>query len=181
MFVAGDLLWYPVEGDPATCMAPDAMVVIGRPKGHRGSYIQYREGGIAPQVVFEILSPGNRVKEMTRKLRFYERFGVEEYYLYDPDGYLLDGWLREGDELREIAEMGGWLSPRLGIRFDTAGDDLVLFGPDGVRFATYLELAEQRDAMAEQRDALAEQAAEQRRRAERLEARLRELGVDPEG
>ena len=37
-----------------------AMVVFGRPKGYRGSYRQWEEGGIAPQVVFEILSPGNR-------------------------------------------------------------------------------------------------------------------------
>src|SRR5512135_3829161 len=48
-FVAGDLLWYPVEGDNTTRMAPDAMVALGRPKGHRGSYMQWREGGIAPQ------------------------------------------------------------------------------------------------------------------------------------
>ena len=60
VFVAGDLLWYPVEGDPKTRIAPDAMVVFGRPKGYRGSYKQWDEGGIAPQVVFEVLSPGNR-------------------------------------------------------------------------------------------------------------------------
>ena len=60
VFVAGDLLWYPVEGDPKTRIAPDAMVAFGRPKGDRGSYKQWEEGGIAPQVVFEVLSPGNR-------------------------------------------------------------------------------------------------------------------------
>ncbi len=60
VFVAGDLLWYPVEGDPTIRTAPDAMVVFGRPKGNRGSYQQWREEGIAPQVVFEVLSPGNR-------------------------------------------------------------------------------------------------------------------------
>ena len=52
VFVAGDLLWYPVEGQPTIRMAPDAMVVFGRPKGDRGSYQQWREAGIAPQVVF---------------------------------------------------------------------------------------------------------------------------------
>ncbi len=40
VFVAGDLLWYPVEGDNKTRQAPDAMVVFGRPKGKRGSYQQ---------------------------------------------------------------------------------------------------------------------------------------------
>lgn len=40
VFVAGDLLWYPVEGDNKKNQAPDAMVVFGRPKGDRGSYKQ---------------------------------------------------------------------------------------------------------------------------------------------
>lgn len=38
VFVAMDLLWYPVEGKPQVRVAPDVMVVLGRPKGHRGSY-----------------------------------------------------------------------------------------------------------------------------------------------
>src|SRR6266704_2906377 len=64
VFVAGDLLWYPVEGEPKIRQAPDALVAFGRPKGYRGSYKQWEEGDIAPQVVFEVLSPGNRNKEM---------------------------------------------------------------------------------------------------------------------
>lgn len=38
VFVAGDLLWYPVEGNNTIRQAPDVMVVFGRPKGDRGSY-----------------------------------------------------------------------------------------------------------------------------------------------
>ena len=33
VFVAGNLLWYPVEGKPKIRLAPDAMVAFGRPKG----------------------------------------------------------------------------------------------------------------------------------------------------
>jgi Uma2 family endonuclease len=77
-FVAGDLLWYPVEGNNKIRAAPDTMVVFGRPPGDRGSYLQWREDGLAPQVVFEVLSPGNTVAEMTRKFLFYEQYGVEE-------------------------------------------------------------------------------------------------------
>ena len=94
VFVAGDLLWYPEEGKPKVRQAPDVMVVIGRPKGERGSYKQWEEAGIAPQVVFEVLSPGNRFKEMLRKFQFYEKHGVEEYYIYDPDNGDLQGWSR---------------------------------------------------------------------------------------
>ncbi len=67
VFVAGDLLWYPVEGDNTIRQAPDVMVVFGRPKGRRGSYQQWLENHIVPQVVFEILSPGNRRLEMVNR------------------------------------------------------------------------------------------------------------------
>src|SRR5438552_573760 len=46
VFVAGDLLWYPVQGSNTIRTAPDALVVFGRPKGDRGSYMQWREEGI---------------------------------------------------------------------------------------------------------------------------------------
>jgi hypothetical protein len=154
------------------------MVVFGRPKGYRGSYIQHREGGIVPQVVLEVLSPNNRLLEMVRKHRFYQRYGVEEYYVYDPETGELGGYRREGEELREIAEMRGWVSPRLGVRFDLEGTELRLTGPDGKPFATYVELTRQRDGLAQQRDELAQQRALAEERANRLAARLRELGVE---
>lgn len=54
VFVAGDLLWYPLKENIEICTAPDAMVVFGRPKGDRGSYAQANEDNIPPQVVFEV-------------------------------------------------------------------------------------------------------------------------------
>jgi Uma2 family endonuclease len=171
VFVAGDLLWYPVEGDNKTRIAPDTMVVFGRPKGERGSYLQWREDNIPPQVVFEVLSPGNRLGEMLKKLKFYEHYGVEEYYMYDPDDEDLSGWLRSGDELQEIEQINGWVSPRLGVRFEPKPTGLEIFRPDGQKFATYVELDEQR----ENASALATQEAQ---RADRLAAKLLELGID---
>ena len=140
VFVAGDLLWYPVEGDNTIRQAPDVMVVMGRPKGDRGSYRQWQEGGIAPQVVFEILSPGNRFGEMLRKLNFYDRYGIEEYYIYDPDKLELTGIQRSEDGLQVIEEMNGWVSPRLQIRFQMTDTGLEIYRPDGQRFLTYSEL-----------------------------------------
>src|SRR5262245_3895041 len=85
VFVAGDLLWYPVKGAPKVVNAPDVMVVFGRPRGDRGSYRQWEEEEVAPQVAFEVLSPSNDYREMIDKLLFYEAHGVQEYYVYDPD------------------------------------------------------------------------------------------------
>lgn len=194
VFVAGDLLWYPVEGDNKTRIAPDAMVVFGRPKGDRGSYQQWREDNIPPQVVFEVLSPGNTLTEMAKKLAFYDRYGVEEYYLYDPDKVDLSGWLRSKERLEVIEPIASWVSPRLGIRFDLGAEELQIYRPDGQRFATYVELARQTEqqqqekelaqAVAEQERSRAEQAeamlAAERQRVQALLARLRETGVDPE-
>lgn len=161
VFVAGDLLWYPVEGNNKLRVAPDAMVVFGRPKGDRGSYQQWREENIAPQVVFEILSPGNTSREMERKLLFYGRYGVEEYYLYDPDGHQLSGWCNSEDGfLDRVEEMSGWVSPRLGIRFVMA-DELELYRPDGEKFFNFVAL-DQRVTEANQR------AEQERQRAEEM-------------
>ncbi len=173
VFVAGDLFWYPLEGDNRTRVAPDVLVVFGRPKGDRGSYLQWQEAGLAPQVVFEILSPGNTIAEMTRKFRFYDRFGVEEYYVYDPDRGDLSGWQRQAGELEEIESMNGWGSPRLGIRFELTAGELQVYRPDGERFATYVELMAQRENERQR-------AEQEYQRAERLAAQLRALGVEPE-
>jgi Uma2 family endonuclease len=187
VFVAGDLLWYPVEGRPTIRAAPDAMIVFGRPKGDRGSYQQWREADIAPQVVFEVLSPGNTLPEMLEKLRFYERYGVEEFYIYDPDRGALSGWIGGAGELNAIEAMDGWVSPRLGIRFTMENGELALYHPDGRTFASFVELErlrEQAQRQAEQAQRQAEQAQRQaeqaQQRAERLAEQLRTLGVEPE-
>lgn len=172
VFVAGDFLWYPVEGNNRLCQAPDVMVAFGRPKGRRGSYLQWLEGNIPPQVVFEILSPSNTLAEMSKKLEFYDRYGVEEYYLYNPDRADLTGWLRSDGRLSVIEQIAGWVSPRLGVRFDLSGAELQIFSPSGDRFLTFVELGQQR----QQAEA---QLQQERQRRQALEAKLREMGIDP--
>jgi Uma2 family endonuclease len=174
VFVAGDLLWYPIEGDNTTRIAPDAMVVFGPGKGDRGSYQQWKEGDIAPQVTFEILSPSNFAPEMEEKRKFYETHGVEEYYSYDPDRLRLKGWLRAEDRLVPIPDMNGWISPRLQIRFAQVNGELEIYRPDGRKFLTSVEL----DHLAQQQALRAEQqrliAREEQQRAEREQQRAEE-------
>ncbi|MBI4816216.1 MAG: Uma2 family endonuclease [Deltaproteobacteria bacterium] len=205
-FVAGNILWYPQKGNPKTRAAPDVLVALGRPKGYRGSYKQWEEDGVAPQVVFEVLSPGNRFSEMVEKHLFYEGFGVEEYYVIDPEPEQIFGFVRQNGKLVSVASMVGFVSPRLGIRFEP-GERLVIRHRDGTPFTSRseermrAELAERQRAEAEQQLADAEQqlvdAERQRAEAERqkLEARqeqsdaerrsqvlrdqLRSLGIEP--
>ena len=175
IFVAGDLLWYPVEGNNKLCQAPDVMVAIGRPKGYRGSYQQWKEDDITPKIVFEILSPGNRMGEMNRKFRFYEQYGVEEYYIYDPDREDFNAWIRTDDRLESIDFRGSFTSPLLEIRFELEENygSLVIYRPDGEPFMDFVDNARLRQA-AENRATLAEI------QAQKLAVKLRELGIDPE-
>ncbi len=179
IFVAGDLLWYPQEGNNKLRQAPDVMVAIGRPKGDRGSYRQWEEENIAPQVVFEILSPGNRLKEMAKKLKFYDQYGVEEYYIFDPDRLDFHGWLRdEAGGLSVIDSPETWTSPRLGIRFDLQDDQFTIYRPDGQRFLTSTELAKQAEAERQRAEEECQRADNAEQRVRELEARLRQLGQE---
>jgi Uma2 family endonuclease len=140
VFVAADLLWYPVEGRPDISQAPDVMVIFGRPKGDRLFYLQFNEYNIDPQVAFEIRSHNDRQTKMYKKLSFYNRYGVDEYYLYDPENNDLSGWKRIERNLELIEPMEGWVSPRLGVRFELGEAGLEIYRPDGQRFLSYAEL-----------------------------------------
>jgi Uma2 family endonuclease len=172
VFVAADLFWYPVEGDPKTRVAPDVLVVFGRPDGYRGSYKQWMEENIPPQIVFEILSPSNTGSEMLNKLHFYEQYGVEEFIVLDPEKSDFVSYLRKEGKLLRSSETGkSWESPKLGISFSIEEGELVTRHSDGSRFKTFSELdAEKEELKMEKNAALSE--------IETLKARLRELGED---
>ena len=174
------------------------MVTFGRPAGDRRSYLQWKEGGLPPQVVFEVLSLSNSDDEFDDKLAFYDRHGVEEYYFIDPYDQLAKGYVRRSRGLSQVRKILGFASPRLGTRFERRDGELVLLTPEGRPFQSrqerVLELqgesrraeaalrAERRLSRAEAKRAEAEarraDAAEER--AARVAAKLRELGIDPD-
>ena len=198
-FVAGDLLWYPVEVEkpPAPRQAPDAMVALGRPAGYRGSYKQWEEDNIAPQVVFEILSPSNTRREMAEKQKFYQDYGVLETYYYDPERKDFWGFVRsQPDDICTLitALYLPWTSPLLQIRFELFEDGLVVFYPNGEPFAEPETIFLERDAARlaqQQAQAECDRAQTECDRALLREeqaqtklnqalAKLQELGIDPD-
>ena len=172
VFIAGDLFWYPIEGKPKIVVAPDVIVAVGRPKGDRLSYKQWKEDNIPPQVVFEIISPSNTIDEMDMKLLFFDRYGVEEYYIYDPQLQILRVFLRQDEGLRIMPFDQDWTSLRLGIHFQMGEDGLTLRRPDGVAFQTFEEAAD----LLNQANIRAKEAE---RRSQKLAEMLQALGVDP--
>jgi Uma2 family endonuclease len=182
VFVAGDNLVYPEEYDASVCQAPDVYVAFGRPKGYRGSYKVFEEGGVFPQVVFEVWSPGNTVAELEEKRAFYERYGAEEFYLLFPEfPAFIQGWWRASGKLVRVVETNGFVSPRLQVHFHFSPQAITLTGPDGRPFLNPARIAAERDRERHRAEAEKLRADEAVAKAERLAARLRELGVDPNG
>ena len=145
VFVAADLFWYPVEGNPKIVLAPDVMVAFGRPPGARKSYKQWEEANTPFHVVFEFLSESNTTKELFKQALFFDRYGVEEYYQFDMRNGELVGYVRYGGELSEIEpNLNGWVSPLLGVAFEVVHNgskpEFFITAKDGGRFATYKEL-----------------------------------------
>lgn len=188
VFVAGNHLIYPVEGDNKTRQAPDVYVAFDRPKKERGSYKVWEENGVFPQVVFEVWSPHNRLQAMEDKRDFYEKYGAEEYYIVYPEfPSYAEGWRRENNKFVRLEDMNRHISPRLGIRFVIEKGDLTIFGRDCRPFRSPAELIEERNAAeftaAEAQRAAAEAAAKVKsaeERAAKMAAKLRDLGFDPD-
>jgi len=183
-FVGGDLLWYPVQGHPEIRVAPDTLVAPGRPKGYRGSYIQHREGGVPPKVVFEVLSPGNTPREMARKAVFYQQYGVDEFIIIDPEAQDGTAFVRsEGGRFEPTDTLDGWTSPFLGIRFQREDGRLVVYRPDGTPFKNLAEVeAEAAEAkrLAAEAEAQAKRAAHKAAEAEEKAAEAEEKAAEAE-
>ncbi|MEB3163674.1 MAG: Uma2 family endonuclease, partial [Prochlorothrix sp.] len=137
---------------------------------------------IAPQVVFEILSPSNTAREMLLKQQFYEQYGVLELFFYDPASNDFWGLIRSKAEepfQPLVALQLPWTSPLLGIRFERGESELEIFYPNGEKFKDPAEFADERDQIAQERDQLAQERDQLAQERQRAFAKLRELGIDP--
>ena len=59
----------------------------------------------APDLVVEIGSPGTRKRDETTKKRLYERSGVEEYWVVDPDTDVVRVYRRDGAGFGRVTEL----------------------------------------------------------------------------
>ena len=144
--VGGDLLIYYVEGTRA-CVAPDAFVAFGVPRGLRDRYLLWREGK-APDFVMEVASTSTWKRDRDEKPGIYAGMGVSEYWRYDPEGEFfsprLQGARRAGGRWRPVeAHLEGGLklfrSEALGmdLRLDDGGR--IRLRADGKDLPSYTE------------------------------------------
>src|SRR5262245_28054280 len=133
VYVSGNLLLYYVKGKPAKRVAPDVFVVRGVPKGDRRIYKLWEEGA-PPGIVIEISSRQTWREDWYTKLRLYEKLGVQEYFIFDPEyDYLPDpliGWrLEEGEYAPVEVVEGKVMSEVLGLELVDTGETLRLLNP----------------------------------------------------
>ena len=140
--------------------------------------------GKQPDVVVEVVS-NEKGGELDRKMQGYARMGIPYYVVYDPEPTsiqpkpLVVYELVVGEYLPrpdyQLAKIGLSLCLWDGIFEDGQAVWLRWADAEGNLFPTGSELAERERKRANQAEALAEQ---ERERAERLAAKLRELGIE---
>ena len=190
MALANVGLFYALRQPP---LVPDMMLALDVPgvgpdlsqKANR-SYFIWVQDGKPPTVVVEVVS-NREGGEDGDKLRKYEMIGVPYYVIFDPWRLLSERMLR----IHQFAGTGKGYIEQIGGLLDTVGLGLTLWqGEYEDMEALWLRWTDREGRLIptsaewarreQQRATEAEQHAEQeRQRAERLAARLRELGVEP--
>ena len=80
------------DGDVYTVVQPDLCIICDESK------LDERGCLGAPDLIIEILSPGNTKKEMKNKFRLYEEAGVLEYWLVEPNDKAVFVYVLQGEE-----------------------------------------------------------------------------------
>jgi Uma2 family endonuclease len=167
-YVTGNLTIYysPNQRRSEDFRGPDFFVVLGTERKPRKSWVLWEEDGKYPNVIIELLSDSTADTDRGLKKQIYQdTFRTPDYFWFDPNGeefagfHLVDGRY----EALEPNERGWLWSQQLQLFLGVQDQQLRLFTPEGELVLTPNEAA---------------QAAQQQN--ERLAAKLRELGVDPD-
>jgi Uma2 family endonuclease len=167
-YVSGNITIYysPNQLKPEDFRGPDFFVVLSTNPDPRKSWVVWEEDGKYPNIIIELLSESTAKTDRGLKKQIYQdTFRTPDYFWFDPNtlefqGYhLLDGKYHELEPNQQ-----GWLwSQQLELYLGIQDQQLRFFTPDGELVPTPEETAQ----------------AEQQR-SEKLAAKLRELGVNPD-
>jgi len=177
VYVSGNLFIYYEQGNPRAVVSPDVFVIFGVEKKKRSSYKTWEEGGKVPDFILEITSRTTASEDRGLKKGLYAYLGVREYFQYDPTADYLRPSLQRfrlmGESYLPIAA-----APHdhpIIIPAETLGLDLCLEADGAMTFydpQTSAKLLSPRELDEARRQA--------EQRAERLAAKLKVLGLDPD-
>jgi Uma2 family endonuclease len=93
----------------SNAVQPDIVIILNNNKGTLN-----RKGHFhgVPDVVVEILSPGNRDYDLVRKKELYQKFGVSEYWIVDPDKRSALILVLENNRYTKVAEEIGVINTK---------------------------------------------------------------------
>lgn len=174
VYVGSNLMVFDEPGNPRRHLSPDIFVAFGVRRGVRDLYKIWEEK--PPAFVLEITSASTRREDERTKRQRYARWGVQEYFLYDPRGEWLtpplQGFELRGKRYRKMRDAAlpngqpGLRSDALALFLWLKGSELRLFDPATGRDLPTPEeegagrrAAEQRAEGAERRAQAAEQRA----------------------
>ncbi|MFN7948323.1 MAG: Uma2 family endonuclease [Blastocatellia bacterium] len=173
MYVASNLILYYVEGDPTKCVAPDVFVARGVGNHARRIYKLWEEKH-PPAVVIEVSSRKTKNDDLKWKRQLYAWFGVNEYFIFDPEYKLkppLRAYRLRGKEyVEEAVTSGRVMSNELGLELVNTGETLRLRDP---RTGQFLPTPEENAAARREAEAARQTEAAARQRAEAELEKLR--------
>jgi len=186
IFVGIDLMLFYTEDEPKDVVAPDVFVVFGVPDKYRHSYKVWEEGKV-PDFVLEVASKTSVDKDLGSKKDTYERMGVKEYCVFDPQGGLhwprLQLFRLEGGVYKQVSMRGdpdgplAVTSETLGLELRFEDDRLRLWDPKTQEYL--LEYIEEHDGRLEERAGrLEERAGRLEERTGRLEERAKRIAAE---
>ncbi|NJN57388.1 MAG: Uma2 family endonuclease [Leptolyngbyaceae cyanobacterium SL_5_9] len=202
-FATGNLTVYysPRQRKSEDFRGPDFFVVLDTERKPRKSWVVWEEEGKYPNVIVELLSDSTAKTDRGLKKQIYQDiFRTPDYFWFDPDSlefkgfHLVDGIYHD----LQPNEQGQLWSQQLNLYLGVHNRQLRFFTPEGQMTPTPEESAQAAEAMVtvERQQAQAERqraeterqraeterqrAETERQRNEKLVAKLRELGIDPD-
>jgi Uma2 family endonuclease len=177
VYVGINMLMYWVKGDKTKSKAPDVFAAFGVPKEPQRRTWKVWEEGKAPDVIFEVSSRKTWREDLYEKWRIYERIGVREYFIFDPQyEYMpepLMAWrLVDKQYISQPIEDGVFFSEALGLELVDTGETLRLRDPQSGEFLP----TEEEEIAAHEAAAAARQKAETR--AQQAEAEVERLRTE---
>ena len=145
--IIADMMFYYEEDNPQKCISPDVMVVKGVDNYSRRVFKLWEEN--VPEVVFEISSRKTWRDDLQKKFFLYQKLGVKEYYIFDPEYKCLPETLLayhlKGSVFKPIkVKKNRVFSPSLNLEIVDTGKTLRLYNPETHGFLpTMAELTEQ--------------------------------------
>ncbi|RUS99208.1 hypothetical protein DSM106972_079100 [Dulcicalothrix desertica PCC 7102] len=188
-FAAGNLtIFYSRNQDKSEDFrGPDFFVVLDTVRKPRSSWVVWNENNKYPNVIIEVLSKKTAKTDRGFKKKLYQdTFRTPDYFWFDPitlefKGFTLVNTVYE--PLQPNAQDLLW-SQQLELYLGVYQKQLRYFTPDGQLMPTPEEAEKKEKQRAEQEkqraDLEAQRAEQEKREKERLAAKLRELGIDPD-